>query len=254
MQRFLLRFHVRRATGISWLTSGFDRHLRRRRRGGRCSKNRVMSTRVSGPRERESLRDPVPTSTRCCLFVPEIEVHFLFSPRTSSHLSSLSFAVFSSIQRTHMKNDWKEAGNNGRCSMLCGAFYAVKNLEKIVWFWYRPPAWTPILVLCPGVVVVHFVIFFFVGSKLCGWQRKRILFADVGGRKGQSHICNDDAVECWAITSPVFASCLCARTCCCVIPCEHALCYASCLLRSPHATRSAAAAAHHVRIFFRLRM
>ncbi len=61
--RFLLKFHVRRASGISWLASGFNRHLRRRRLGGRCSKNRVMSTRVSGFAERESLGVPVPTST-----------------------------------------------------------------------------------------------------------------------------------------------------------------------------------------------
>jgi hypothetical protein len=58
-----------------------------------------------------------------------------FLPSNFFSFSSVSFAVFSSIQRTHMKNDWKEAGNNVRCSMLCGAFYPVKNLVKIVWFW-----------------------------------------------------------------------------------------------------------------------
>ncbi len=95
---------------------------------------------------------------------------------------------------------------------------------------------------CTGVVVVHEV---FLCSSLLdpnsgaerererGRERERILFAGVERRKAESHLGNDDAAECCSITSPVVASCLCARTCCYVIPSEHSVCYASCRLRSP---------------------
>jgi hypothetical protein len=101
---------------------------------------------------------------------------------------------------------------------------------------------------CTGLVVVHevFFVFFFVGSEIWGSERERILFAGVEGRKAESHLGNDDAAQCCSITSLVVASCLCARTCCCVIPSEHSVCYASCLFAFLQATHAAAAAAHHV--------